>query len=174
MQAWIGIGSNLGDRVGACAGAVDALGRLPATRVERVSSLYLTEPVGLRDCEWFVNAVVSLETGLDPDDLLGALLAIERERGRERSGVPSPRVLDLDLLDAGGEVRDDPRLTLPHPRMHLRRFQLVPLGEIAPGWKHPVLSRTAAELVRDAPDRSLIVRMVMLARPARTPANGEA
>lgn len=162
MRAWVGIGSNLGDRTAACSQGVAALGELAGTRLVRVSSLYLTEPVGLRLCEWFVNVVAEVETALGPDDLLEGLLAIERAAGRQRTGEPAPRTLDLDILDAGGLTREDPRLTLPHPRMHLRRFQLEPLAEIAPRWIHPRLGRTARELLDAIEDASRIVRIARL------------
>jgi 2-amino-4-hydroxy-6-hydroxymethyldihydropteridine diphosphokinase len=163
MRAWIGIGSNLGDRTAACARAMAALDGLPGTRVVRVSSLYLTEPVGLGGCEWFVNAVAEVSTALDPGDLLEGLLSIERAEGRERAVQPTPRTLDLDLLDAGGQRSHGPRLTLPHPRMHLRRFQLEPLAEIAPEWKHPLLNRTARELLDALEDAARIVWIARLA-----------
>jgi 2-amino-4-hydroxy-6-hydroxymethyldihydropteridine diphosphokinase len=164
MQAWVGIGSNLGDRVGACEGAAAALDALPGTRCEKISCLYLTEPVGMSHCEWFLNAVAEVETSLEPRDLLEALLAIERAHGRRREEGPAPRTLDLDLLDAGGRRCDDEHLTLPHPRMHLRRFQLLPLAEIAPAWHHPRLLRTAAELLAGLTDRSRVVRIARLER----------
>ena len=166
MRAWIGLGSNVGDRVAACAGALRAIAALPETRVDRVSSLYLTEPVGLSGCEWFVNAVAGIETALGPEDLLDALLQIEAAHGRARSGRAEPRTLDLDLLDAGGERREDPRCTLPHPRMHARRFTLAPLAEIAPGWRHPRLQATAAELLGALDDPSRIVRIAALSAGA--------
>jgi 2-amino-4-hydroxy-6-hydroxymethyldihydropteridine diphosphokinase len=170
MRAWVAIGSNLGDRVSACASAIRAIAGLPDTRLDRVSSLYLTEPVGLSGCEWFVNAVAEIETELEAGELLRALLRIEESHGRARGGERSPRVLDLDLLDAGGEQRQDPRCTLPHPRMHARRFTLAPLAEIAPGWRHPRLRATARELLDALDDPSRIVRIAALAgagRPSR-------
>ncbi len=162
MRAWLGIGSNLGDRVSACAAAAVDLGALPGTRLLRQSSLYLTEPVGIAPCEWFVNAVAEIETDLAPEALLESLLAIEDRFGRRRDREPAPRPLDLDILDAGGEQRADPRLTLPHPRMHLRRFQLLPLAEIAPGWRHPRLGRTASELLGALADGARLVRIARL------------
>jgi 2-amino-4-hydroxy-6-hydroxymethyldihydropteridine diphosphokinase len=167
MRAWIAIGSNLGDRVAACASALRAIAGLPETRIERVSSLYLTEPVGLSGCEWFLNAVAEIETGLDAGALLGALLRIEEAHGRVRGGTMKSRVLDLDLLDAGGEQREDPHLTLPHPRMHARRFTLAPLAEIAPGWRHPRLRATARALLDTLEDPSRVVRIASLAGAAR-------
>ncbi len=172
MRAWVALGSNLGDRVAVCGSALEAMAALDGTRVTSVSSLYLTEPVGLTGCEWFVNAVAEVETGLGAEDLLAALLRIEEVHGRARTREMSPRVLDLDLLDAGGQRRDDPRCTLPHPRMHARRFTLAPLAEIAPGWRHPRLGATARELLATLDDPSRIVRIVALAgdpRPPRPP-----
>jgi 2-amino-4-hydroxy-6-hydroxymethyldihydropteridine diphosphokinase len=166
MRAWVGIGSNLGDRIAACQGGASALAGLPGTRCEKVSCLYLTEPVGLSGCEWFLNAVAELETSLPPRDLLEAMLAIERTHGRRRGKEPAPRTLDLDLLDAGGRRCDEDRLTLPHPRLHLRRFQLLPLAEIAPTWRHPRLGRTASELLAGLADRSRVVRIARLERSA--------
>ncbi|MFQ5458355.1 MAG: 2-amino-4-hydroxy-6-hydroxymethyldihydropteridine diphosphokinase [Myxococcota bacterium] len=164
MRAWIGIGSNRGDRIGACAGGAEALDAIPGTRVTRLSRFYLTEPVGMPPCEWFVNAVAACETDLDPDALLKELLAIERRFGRTREKAPAPRTLDLDLLDAGGETRETGALTLPHPRLHGRRFALVPLLEIAPDWRHPVLGRTAGELLAALDDGARVVRLARLAR----------
>jgi len=171
MRAWVAIGSNLGDRVAACAGAAAGLRALPGTRLLRRSSLYLTEPVGIVGCEWFVNAVAELETELAPEALLERLLGIEASHGRERDGAVAPRTLDLDLLDAGGEQRADARLTLPHPRMHLRRFQLLPLAEIAPGWRHPRLGRTATDLLGALPEGERLVRIARLEPAPRSGAS---
>ena len=164
MRAWIGIGSNLGDRYAACAESAAQLGTLPGTRLLRRSSLYLTEPVGMDGCEWFVNAVAEVETVLAPGVLLEAMLVMEKSRGRTRGAEKRPRELDLDLLDAGGLERNDDHLTLPHPRLHLRRFQLLPLAEIAPDWRHPRLAHTAAELLAALEDRSRVVRIARLER----------
>jgi len=169
MRAWVALGSNLGDRVAVCGSALEAMAALDETRITSVSSLYLTEPVGLAGCEWFVNAVAEVETSLRAEDLLAALLRIEEAHGRARSREMSPRVLDLDLLDAGGERREDPRCTLPHPRMHARRFTLAPLAEIAPGWRHPRLGSTARELLESLDDPSRIVRIAALATATRPP-----
>lgn len=133
-RAHIGLGSNLAGPVEQVRAGVRALDALPATRLLRCSSLYLTKPVGLADQPDFVNAVCSIETGLEADELMHALLAIEASHGRRRGEEPAggPRVLDLDLLLYGGEARNSALLTLPHPRLHERAFVLYPLAEIEP------------------------------------------
>jgi 2-amino-4-hydroxy-6-hydroxymethyldihydropteridine diphosphokinase len=150
--AYIALGSNLGDREGTLAAAKDRLERLG--RVEACSSLYETEPVGFHDQPAFLNAVLALEAKLEPLALLHALLAIERELGRERGqGVPNgPRILDLDLLLMGDTVIAGEELTLPHPALACRRFVLAPLAEIAPQLRHPQRNQTIAELLALLPD----------------------
>jgi 2-amino-4-hydroxy-6-hydroxymethyldihydropteridine diphosphokinase len=150
--AYIALGSNLGNREQTLAAATDLLGRLG--RVEARSSLYETEPVGFHDQPAFLNAVLALETKLEPLSLLHALLAIERELGRDRSkGVPNgPRILDLDLLLMQDAVIVGEKLTLPHPALVRRRFVLAPLAEIAPQLRHPQYNQTMAELLALLPD----------------------
>jgi 2-amino-4-hydroxy-6-hydroxymethyldihydropteridine diphosphokinase len=154
--AYIALGSNLdsefGDRTQTLSAASDRLGRFG--RVVTRSSLYETEPVGFRDQAPFLNAVVALETELEPLPLLHALLAIERELGRDRtSGVlKGPRTLDLDLLVMGNSVVNEEDLSLPHPALAQRRFVLAPLAEIAPQLRPPQRNQTIAELLALLPD----------------------
>jgi 2-amino-4-hydroxy-6-hydroxymethyldihydropteridine diphosphokinase len=131
-RAYIALGANLGDPVATVNAALVSLADLPRSSLAASSSLYRTAPVGLMNQPDFINAVAILETALSPVSLLDELLAIEIRFGRRRSIPNAPRTLDLDLLLHGDTIQADPRLTLPHPRMHLRAFVLVPLLEIAP------------------------------------------
>ncbi len=134
--AFVAIGANLGDARQTVRQAIEALNALPQSRVAAQSSLYRTAPVDASGPD-FINAVVALETALEPLALLAELQAIEARAGRERPYRNAPRTLDLDLLGHGDQVMDTPTLTLPHPRMHQRAFVLVPLAEIAPDQVSP-------------------------------------
>ncbi len=142
MRAAVGLGSNVGDRLGHLRRAVEALGSLG--EVEAVSSLYETEPVGGPDQGPFLNAVVILDTALEPPELLAALHRIEADAGRVRDVRWGPRTLDLDLLVVEGRVVEDDDLRIPHPRAAERRFVLAPLVEV---WPEAPVGRgtTAAE-----------------------------
>jgi 2-amino-4-hydroxy-6-hydroxymethyldihydropteridine diphosphokinase len=133
-RAYVGLGSNLGDRERLLCGALAELGRAEGVDVVATSSFHDTEPVGYLDQPRFLNAVAALETSLRPRELLELLLAVERDFGRDREQAPpkGPRTLDLDLLLYDGVELDEPGLTLPHPRLHERLFVLEPLAELAP------------------------------------------
>src|SRR5262245_15158110 len=139
VYAYVGLGSNLGDREGTLRAAVGRLRNLRETRVLRLSTLRRTEPVGYVNQPRFLNGVVELETDLSARVLLGALLELERAFGRNRAAVPAlgPRTLDLDLLLYGQEVIAEPGLEVPHPRLHERRFVLEPLAELDPSLEVP-------------------------------------
>jgi 2-amino-4-hydroxy-6-hydroxymethyldihydropteridine diphosphokinase len=149
-RAFIGLGSNLGDRELSLRRAVAALGRLPSTEVRRVSRLRETEPVGITEQPRFLNGAAELETALAPHELLEALLEIERGLGRDRGCVPpgGPRTVDLDLLLYGSTVIAEPGLEVPHPRLAERRFVLEPLTELDPELEIPAKGRVQALLAK--------------------------
>ncbi|BDU16103.1 2-amino-4-hydroxy-6-hydroxymethyldihydropteridine diphosphokinase [Lysobacter auxotrophicus] len=156
-QAFIGMGSNLGDSIATLKHALRALDALPDTRVARASRLYRTAAWGVTEQPDFINAVALLRTRRAPRELLGDLLAIEREAGRRRledgSDRWGPRTLDLDLLLYGEARIDEPGLHVPHPRLHERAFVLVPLAEIAPDARIPDVGTAAQALARMAPSQ---------------------
>jgi 2-amino-4-hydroxy-6-hydroxymethyldihydropteridine diphosphokinase len=137
-RAYVGLGANLGPREATLLRAVDLLSAEPGIEVLELSTFRETEPVGVVDQPSFVNGALALETGLSPRELLDALLRVERELGRVRDGERwGPRMIDLDLLVYGDEVVDEPGLSVPHPRLHERRFALEPLAEIEPELEVP-------------------------------------
>ena len=144
--AFVALGANLANPVTQVRAALEALTRLPESRLLRASSLYRTAPVGIHGQPDFINAVAVLETSLLPNALLSALFEIEAQFGRRRDFRHAPRTLDLDLLLYGNETIDTPELKLPHPRMHLRAFVLAPLLEIAPDCAIPGRGSAAAWL----------------------------
>jgi 2-amino-4-hydroxy-6-hydroxymethyldihydropteridine diphosphokinase len=131
--AFVGIGSNLGDRERELRRAIDLLSEEEGIEVVAVSTLRETEPVGPVEQGPFLNGALEVRTELSPRDLLGRLLAVEQRLGRVRDVRFGPRTIDLDLLVYGAEVVDEPGLAVPHPRLHERRFALEPLAELAPG-----------------------------------------
>lgn len=161
-KVFIGFGSNVGNRFDLCERAVTLLALLPETHVIRVSSLYESAPV-TDVCDpgpgSFLNGVVQLETGLPPERLLDSCREIEKVLGRDLLHRRGPRTMDLDLLAYGALVLDDECLQIPHPRLHVRRFVLVPLSEIDPHWRHPLLHRAADELLAQLDDCSDVRRL---------------
>ena len=132
-RAYVGLGSNMGDRERMIWSAVHMLAFNPEVDVVAVSSLRETDPVGVLEQPRFLNAAIAVETDLGPRALLDLLLSVERELGRTREGPRfGPRTIDLDLLLYGDEVVDEPCLLVPHPRLHERRFVLEPLAELDP------------------------------------------
>jgi 2-amino-4-hydroxy-6-hydroxymethyldihydropteridine diphosphokinase len=154
------LGSNQGDRHLLLHSALREI-TLSAGDITKNSSIYQTEPWGFSSQKTFLNMVVEIKTMLSPEELLTKLLVIEAGLGRVRNGSPAynSRTLDIDILFFENLVLKQPQLTLPHPRLHLRRFALVPMLEIAPDFIHPVFGKTISEL-HDACDDKLTVELV--------------
>ncbi len=155
---YLSLGSNVGARAKNLQNAIAALADA-GVEVSRISSIYETEPVDLRKQPWFLNCVVEAQTNLPPLELLQALRAIEAHMGSKKLVPKGPRLIDMDILLYGNETIDTPGLQVPHPRMHLRRFVLAPLAEIAPRARHPVLGLTAAEMLASSPDKSAVRKL---------------
>jgi 2-amino-4-hydroxy-6-hydroxymethyldihydropteridine diphosphokinase len=155
---YLSLGSNVGDRAKNLHAAVAAL-QTVGVRVTRVSSFYETEPVDFLEQAWFLNCAVEGETDVPALELLRALRGIELQMGSRKLVAKGPRLIDMDILLYGSEVVDTPELQVPHPRMHLRRFVLVPLAEIAPTLKHPSWPKTVSEMVSATTDSSEVRRL---------------
>ena len=154
--AYLNLGSNLGDRLQYLKGAVRKIEESDEFSIKKFSSVYETQPVGYQNQRWFLNLVVEVQTSFDPFPLMKHLLAIEDQMGRKREERWAPRNIDIDLLLYDDRIVDSDRLTIPHPRMHKRRFVLIPLAEIAPQFLHPVLRKNIKELLKNCEDKSMV------------------
>ncbi|GAA4381769.1 2-amino-4-hydroxy-6-hydroxymethyldihydropteridine diphosphokinase [Hymenobacter koreensis] len=149
--AYLLLGSNLGNRVAVLHRALVALAE-QAGKIVSVSPVYETAAWGLEAQPAFLNQAVHISTALAPEALLDICQQVEQEAGREREEMWGPRTLDVDILLYDDVVLDSPRLVLPHPRLHKRRFALVPLADLAPSLVHPALGQTVQQLLADCPD----------------------
>ncbi len=146
--AYIGAGSNIGNKLLNCKNGISALSRSQHAQIKEWSQFYKTEPVDYEDQDWFINVVVKIETSFDPFQLLKTIKSIEHDAGRSANPVRfGPRVLDLDILLFDDVVTNSSGLIIPHPRMHKRRFVLQPICDIDPKIVHPVFKKEMQDLL---------------------------
>ena len=150
--AYIGVGSNLGDKVHQCEQGLREILRVDRHRLLARSSLYKTQPLGVLDQDWFVNAAIKIETDLEPHELLRSLRETESRLGRRETFRWGPRAIDLDILFFDEETIQTGELIIPHPHLQERQFVLIPLVEIDPHLIHPVLKKTVLQLLENLKD----------------------
>ncbi len=149
--AYIGIGSNLGDKLYNCRFSIDKINQLPGCHVTACSALFKTEPEGVTGQDWYANCVAQVTTTQSPSQLLKGLMGIESDMGRIRKKRWEARIIDLDILLFGQEIIEYNNLIIPHPLLHKRRFVLEPLVQLAPDLVHPVLRLTISQLLSKLP-----------------------
>ena len=157
--AFIGIGSNQGDKYGNCVLAIEDICACEKNLLHEQSSFYLTEPWGYREQDDFINVVIKVETSFSPLDLLSFLQGVERKLGKKKDFNWGPRTIDLDILSYNNQMLELPQLTIPHPLLHQRGFVLIPLKEIAPHLIHPVFNQTISQLFDQLNDNKRAIKL---------------
>jgi 2-amino-4-hydroxy-6-hydroxymethyldihydropteridine diphosphokinase len=158
VVAYICLGSNLGDRANHIKKALKLLEE-EGINIEKASSIYSTEPVEVKQQPWFLNLVAEVTTSLSAEKLLNLCQQVERKLGRGAKGDMAPRIIDIDILFYGDKVVQKANLQIPHQRMHLRRFMLEPICEIAPHFIHPIYNKTVAQLNNELKDSSKVIKL---------------
>jgi 2-amino-4-hydroxy-6-hydroxymethyldihydropteridine diphosphokinase len=158
MKYFLGLGSNIGDRIKNLKRAIELL-KERNVEIIKSSSIYCTQPVDYLNQRWFYNLAIEVITELKPLQLLKSIKIIEREMGRKYYVEKGPRIIDIDILLAENMVVNTSKLKIPHPRMHLRNFVLIPLAEISPDAFHPVLKEKVKELLAKSKDNSTVEKI---------------
>jgi len=157
---FIGLGSNQGEKINNCKHAIKEILKLNESCLVAQSPWYKTEPWGKDDQEWFINGVIQVRTCLIPHELLSRIKEIEQRLGRINTGRWGPRTIDIDILFFDTLIMHSPDLEIPHPRIHLRKFVLIPMAEIAPHFVHPVFKKTVGYLLNDLSDRKKVSKVL--------------
>lgn len=157
--AYLGVGSNIGNKIGYIRKSLVALSKLPKTKITKVSSLYETEPYGKKGQPWFINIVVEVFTELSPFELFKKCKSIETKLGRQKREKWAEREIDIDILLYDDVTLSTPELQIPHPDMHNRRFVLIPLSEIAPNAIHPIFRKSVSELLIECKDTTKVIHI---------------
>jgi len=156
VETYLSLGSNLGERLAYLKQGIDLISQLPIVEIQKISCVYESEPVGYFDQPQFLNLAACILTSADPYELLRMLKGMERKVGRIHRERWHERELDIDIIFCGDKIIDSDELVIPHPQMHLRRFVLLPLNEIATDFVHPSQKKTVKQLLAECPDDSRV------------------
>lgn len=159
VTSYLGIGSNLGNRIKNLEIVISSLSRHPDIKVNVFSSFYETEPIGYKEQGWFINQVIQIETSLSPNYLLKVTQKIEEALGRKRAIKWGPRTVDIDILLYSDLIMNDSSLRIPHPHLTKRGFVLIPLAEIAPSLIHPILGESIRKILIDSSPGDLVKKI---------------
>ncbi len=156
---FLSLGSNIGDRKKNLTTAVNKL-KENNNKIEKISSIYETEPVGYKEQNRFFNIVIEIDTGLPPYELLKLILNVEKDMGRERKIHWGPRNIDIDIIFYKNLIINEPNLIIPHKEMHKRNFVLVPMNEIFPDFIHPVFKKSINDILKNSDDKCDVVIVI--------------